>query len=207
MNRKPVNSMGENVEPTRTAAPSPEEVCATADLTPASTALLRDGMSSREYLALLHEQELYPDAVKFLAHALPKRQAVWWALLCARRVLPPDPPDPTLNALRAAERWVRDPGDDHCRAALPAAEAAGLESPAGCAALAAFLSGGSMAPPELPAVAPPAQATAQAVSGAAMLAAVITEPHKAPEKYKHFLDLGADLMSSREPWNRQAGGS
>jgi hypothetical protein len=59
--------------------------------------------------------------------------------------------------------------------------------------MAAFWSGGSLAPPESPAVPPAANLTAKAVAGAVMLAAVVPDPVQAPEKYRHFFDLGVDI--------------
>src|ERR1051326_6159110 len=111
-------------------------------------ALLRDGQPPREFLNLLVEKALFPDAVRFLAHALPKREAVWWACLCAGQVFATEAPAKMTAALRAAEQWVEEPSEDHRRAALPAAEVAEFGTPGGCAALAAFWSGGSLGPPK-----------------------------------------------------------
>jgi hypothetical protein len=108
--------------------------------------LLRDGMTPRQYLDVLLEKQQFVDAVRFLAHVLPKREAVWWACLCARSAAGSGAPAPQTAALQAAERWVADPSEANRRAAQDAAEAAELGTPAGCAAMAAFWSGGSMAP-------------------------------------------------------------
>ena len=121
-------------------------------------------MTPRQYLDLLVERQLHADAVQFLAHALPKREAVWWACLCARPVLGPEPPPAAAAALEAARAWVIDPRDEKRRATFPAAEAAEIGTPAGCAAAAAYFSGGSLAPANLPAVAPAEHLTAHLVA-------------------------------------------
>src|SRR5512138_1066655 len=129
-------------------------------------ALAREGMNQREYVDLLVERARLPEAVRLVAHALPKRESVWWAWVCARRASGPEPPPPVRAALDATEKWIAQPNDENRRAAMKAAETAGFGAPAGCAALAAFLSGGSLAPPDAPPVPPGPYDSAKAVAGA-----------------------------------------
>ncbi|HTU21194.1 MAG TPA: hypothetical protein VMG10_24285 [Gemmataceae bacterium] len=165
--------------------------------------LLRPDLTPGQYLAVLMEQRLYPDAIRFLASALPKREAVWWACGCIRAM--PDPLDaPAAIALQAAEKWAADPSDENRRAAMPAAEAVGLAHPAGCIAAACFWSGGSLAPPDLPPVAPAAHLTAHVVTASLLLAAVRAEPVQAPEKQRQFLKLGLDVASGVNRWKEPA---
>ena len=49
----------------------------------------------------------HQDAVKLLAHALPKREAVWWACMCARAIPDAALPPEDAAAIEAAETWVR----------------------------------------------------------------------------------------------------
>jgi hypothetical protein len=162
--------------------------------------LLRDGLTPKQYLDALIEKQLYIDAVRFLAHTLPKREGVWWACLCVRGAAGPNPPAPQAAALQAAERWVADPSEPNRRAAQAAAEAAEVGTPAGCAAMAAFWSGGSMAPPDVPAVPPGETLTAHGVAGAILLSAVQTEPQKAPEKQRKFLAQGIEVLGGGNRW-------
>jgi len=74
-----------------------------------------------------------------------------------------------------------------------------LESPSACLALAAFLSGGSIAPANLEPVAPPDHITPQVVAGAIIACAVRNQPEKAPEKYRVFLQKGMALMARMQP--------
>ncbi|QDV32781.1 hypothetical protein ElP_06210 [Tautonia plasticadhaerens] len=140
----------------------------------------------------------FPEAVKLLALALPRREAVWWACRCCRESLTGDEPPEALSALEAAERWAADPIEEHRRAAHAAAEASGMEAPAGCAAMGAFFGGGSIAPPNVPDVPPAPHLTAHVVAGAVMLCAVRSEPEKAPEKYRAFLALGFSVADGAD---------
>jgi hypothetical protein len=95
---------------------------------------------------------------------------------------------------------VADPKDEKRRAAMPAAEAADLGTPAGCTAAAVYFSGGSLAPPNLPVVAPADHLTAHMVASALTLAAVIKEPEKAAEKHAAFLRTGLEVASGQNAW-------
>jgi hypothetical protein len=162
--------------------------------------LLRDGVAPRAYFDLLVQKELPLDAIKFLAAALPKPEAVWWACLCARQVHASAPPK-VLAAVQAAEKWVQQPTEENRRAAQPAAEAAELSTPAGCTAMAVFMSGGSIAPVSSKVDVPPAEhLTAHFVGGAILMAAVLTEPEKAAEKHKRFLALGQEVAAGTNRW-------
>ena len=111
--------------------------------------------------------------------------------LCARMAAGANPPAPILAALHAAEAWVsrpdrgEPPRGDARRGGRP-----GSRPPAGCAAVSAFWSGGSLAPPNVPVVPPGETLTAHGVAGSVMLAAVASEPEKAPEKFRSFLERG-----------------
>jgi hypothetical protein len=178
------------------------EICQAFALSPPAQELLGDGlMNPWQFLRLLMEKAQYPDAAQFLAHALPSREGTWWGCLCARQAHGAKPPPPAEAALQAAEKWVRSGIDEDRRAAFPAAEAAGVGTPAGCAALAAFWSGGSLSPAHLDAVPPKPFLGAIPVAGAAMLATVLSEPHKAPEKYLRFLALGIQVATGANRWN------
>jgi hypothetical protein len=147
------------------------------------------------FLQTLIKQQLYPDAVRFLARALPKREAVWWACLSARSVMGDKPEASFLKALEVAEAWVYKPTEPHRREAIVAAQAAAFENAAAWAAMAAFWSEGSIAPEDAPVVPPADNLTAKAVSGAVMLAAVQAQPEKANDKYLFFIEQAIDIAN------------
>ena len=166
-----------------------------AELGEEAMALVRPEMHPLDFVALLMEKALYPDAVRFIAHALPKREAVWWGWVCARRAAG-DNPQPKIKAvLDATEKWIAQPSEDNRRSAMAAAQKAELGTAAGCAGLAAFFSGGSLAPPEAPVVPPGEFLSAKAVSGAVIFAAVAKEPERAPEKFKSFVAQGVEVTN------------
>ncbi len=127
------------------------------------------------------------EAMRLLAHGLPRREAVWWACMCARHTAPADLAAPDLAALEAAEHWVRRPSDENRRAAYACAEAAGFASPEAWAGVAAFWSGDSMSPLGQPAVPPAPHFTGLAVAGAASLAAVRVHPDRQPRRLASFI--------------------
>jgi hypothetical protein len=176
------------------------QVAMVAELEPPAQALQRPAFGPREYLGALLEADQHADAVKFLAHLLPRREAVWWAWMCAKKGLGKTPLKEEHAALTATEKWIAEPTDENRRAALEAANAATLESPAGCAALAAFLTGGSLAPPGMAEVPPPRYAAAKAVFGSLVFSAVTVEPEKAPEKFRKYLSDGMELAERIALW-------
>jgi len=168
-------------------------------LTDAAKALLTPALTPRQFFDTLAAQPpLAEDAIRFLAVALPKREAVWWALLCVRSALPKPPPEAT-KAISAAEGWVKQQTDASRRSCGEAAELAGHGTAAGCLADAAFWSGGSLAPPHLPAVAPSDELTGAGVSAAVLLAAVI-DPDNAPANRAKFVVLGSEVASGKSRW-------
>ncbi len=185
---------------TKVTARTAAEVCRAVQLGDEAKKLLRDGLTPRAFLDELVAKKHYPDAVRFLAFALPKREAVWWACLCARQAYSGGADAKILAALAASEKWVTDPSDANRRAAFAAAQAADIGNPAGSTGVAVFFSGGSIAPPNVPEVKPPERATAQAVAGAVMLAAVMKEPEKMAAKYQKYLTLGIEVGNGANRW-------
>jgi hypothetical protein len=175
-------------------------IATVAELGEEAMALLRPDLHPLDFVALLMEKALFPDAVRFVAHALPKREAVWWGWVCARRAAGENPPPKIKAALDATERWIAQPSDDNRRSAMAAAEKAELRTAAGCAGLAAFFSGGSLAPPDAPAVPPGEFLAAKAVAGAVIFAAVAKEPEKAPEKFRSFVAQGVEVTTRVKLW-------
>jgi hypothetical protein len=166
-------------------------------------ALMKPEMHPLDYVAQLMERKLYPDAVRFLAHALPKREAVWWAWMCARRTAGDAPPPKIKASLTATEKWIAQPTDENRRAAMEAAEAADLGTAAGCAGLAAFFSGDSLGPPGAPPVPPGEYLTAKAVSGAVIFAAMGGEPEEAPEKFRGFVAQAIEVSNRIHLWKKE----
>lgn len=171
-----------------------------AELGEEAMSLVRADVHPLDFVALLMEKALYPDAVRFIAHALPKREGVWWGWVCARRAAGENPPAKIRGALDATERWIAQPNEENRRLAMAAAQKADLGTAAGCAGLAAFFSGGSLAPPDAPVVPPGDFLTAKAVTGAVIFAAVSKDPERAPERFRSFVAQGVEVTNRVKVW-------
>ena len=194
--------------------PPLRQLCSLAELNPEALGMLDDRLGAREFLQRLASPSdvaapegeesapaLEPDAVRLLAHALPTREGVWWAWASVRRVMGENAPAPMVATLAAAEAWIAKPTDANRRAAYQRAEEDGGASPAGLVALAAWLSGGSLAPSDAPEVPPPPFSAAKAVAGAVIIAAV-QDPLKAGERYHDFLTQGLEVADRIKLWER-----
>ncbi len=165
-----------------------------------ATALARPEHDPPAFVSALLEAEQYAGAVAFLAHSLPRREAIWWAWTCARRTAAQERPPAVQAALDATERWLAQPSEGNRRPALDLARAAKVGTPAGCAALAVFFTGGSIAPPENPEVPPPEFAAARAVTGSIMFSAISEPPQEAPARYRQFVAQGLEVARRIKLW-------
>ena len=138
------------------------------------------------------------DALKLLAHLLPKRYAVAWACQCARDV--PLPLEDKAGAV-LAEQWVREPDEVHRRAAFEFANAGGYRTIGTWLAAAAGWSGGSLAPAGQESPVPPAEhLTACAVVAAVNLMAGM-EPERFEQRRGDFMVRAMGLLGAGEPAN------
>ena len=170
-------------------------VVARALLPPEAAAPLQGCADVGEAIARLEAGGFAADAVRMLAHALPKREAVWWACMCAVATTPADLVEADRLARETAELWVRQQKDEQRRTAMTHAEAGGFHTPEAWAGVAAFWSGDSMSPLNVPAVPPPPEATGLAVAGAVALSAVRGDVTRHPERLKRFLESGRNIAA------------
>ena len=136
------------------------------------------------------------DAVLFVSHLLPRREAVWWAIQCVRALVGEGGAD---EALSAAETWVRTPEDDNRRAALLAANASDRRKPTTWLAFAAGWSGGSLLPADQKPVAAPPAACAMAANTAIMLAVAAGDPLGVTRRMVACADAGVRFAGGGEP--------
>ncbi len=160
---------------------------------------MRDSRRAQFLETLLAANER-AEARRFLAHALPVRETIWWAVRAISTVADPADPEAQGTALKAAWNWVAEPTEASRRAAWDAAEQAGVDNPAGLAALAVFFSGGSLAPVGLPPVAPAPHLAGDAAANAMTLATLTREPEKAAAKDEAFLALGLEIAEGKVPF-------
>ena len=100
-----------------------------------------DDTPSSAYVDKLVAQGQWADAIAFIAHLLPRREAVWWAAQCVRK----EPKAFTIQEeplVAAAEGWVREPSEANRKAALVLGDAANAMRAAVWVTRAAGWSGG-----------------------------------------------------------------
>lgn len=171
------------------------EICRNFYLGDSAKKLLTPDIAAQQFLQLLVQNKLYVDAVRLLAYALPIRNAIVWATGCARHFASANPSEKSSAAIEAIDKWLAEPNDENRHAAMTAAQQAEFGTPAGSAALAVFFSGGSIAPPGSPEVAPQQYLAANSVVGSVLLAALLPEPEKAEAKYQAFIAEGQKLAA------------
>lgn len=171
------------------------DIAALCELTDPAKEMVPGAPSPEAYIGSLTKAGLMSDAIRWLAQGLRPRESVWWACLAARAYVEwgNTLPDPDVAALTAAETWVFKPEEENRRAAMAKAQDTGYQSPASWAAIAAFWSGGSMAPAEAPAVPPPQHLIGRAVWGAIMIATGSAPPPEVEKRQKQLLDQGLDI--------------
>lgn len=182
-------------EPIKTAA---EIVAKTTDWGKEAKAALRADMTPAEYLSVLVEQELFADALAFLARSMSLAEAVWWSCLISEHAI--DPASPAEDeALRAAVAWLREPDSVSPKQLDQLAEKSGPTTPAGCSAKAAFFaalakdSEGANATRMRDSVASLAYATV-------LFATDRLGAEKADDWYCQYLAIGIDVVHGRNSW-------
>ena len=173
------------------------------DLDDAALPLLAGEPTPSEFLRALIEAGLHEDAVAYLAHGLPRREAVWWGCQCTRETVPAEG-SPGAEALAAAEAWVYEPDEEHRTAAEQTVEAAGLQSPGGLLAQGVAWSAGSLAPEGLPEVEPPEHLTGRMVSAAVMVAATSLPAQQLPDTFARFLARGIEIAMGKRQGGKES---
>jgi hypothetical protein len=173
-----------------------EQLCLLAEPSEDARALITQAgeLSARNFIAQLADAGLFSEALRYLAIALPRREAVWWACMAGKTLLPAELPAAELTAWRAAETWVYKPTEQHRRAADAPAEALRFGSAGAYAALGVFWSGGSLAPPETNVVVPPGDGLTGSAVGASVLLCCVPGPAKSiPDRQARALLIGANI--------------
>ena len=171
---------GQN-QPPPARSPTAADYCGNIELSEPARPLLQEGIAPAAFLDLLVAQQLFPDALRFLAAWLPKPTAIAWGCSCLRSAFGEACPPGEKAAIEAAQQWADDPTEDHRRATWAAAETAGFDTAAGLLALGAFSSGGSLAPPGVDPV-PPAEGITAQMTAAALTIAATQGPARPDER-------------------------
>ncbi len=150
-----------------------------------------------DYLNKLSASESPEDAVSFSAYVLGRREAVWWACQCVRKIAPLVAAEEE-KALLLAEAWVREPEEHRRRYALDF----GLKNDHKLAgvwvALAAGGAGGTLVMGENTGPPVPPEMTARATRTAVLVALARTDPRERLKYIKACADLCRSLAQDSE---------
>lgn len=153
-------------------APTAAQICQVSEPKPAAQALLTPHQTPAQYLGALQEKHMGDEMVKTMAHGMPDREGVWWAAKSAEKVSGKLPPA-DVQAMQAAQTWVKNPTEANQAAAAAAAAKTDYRGPGALAA-----QGAAWAKPAVPnavqagAAATP-RLTPHAVAGAVLLSSAI----------------------------------
>ncbi|MFK7819262.1 MAG: FHA domain-containing protein [Planctomycetaceae bacterium] len=162
-------------------------LCEALTLTDEANAQLTDSSTVEQFIQSLVSEELFADAIRVRAKSMDPAAAVLWASRCLMAVLADALTDGDRSNLAAIETWIANPTEANGRLAMAAAEASGTEHPSSMLAMAAYWSGGNVAPPGSPPITPDPQLPSQAITGGLMLLAV-KAPESAADTYRSFLN-------------------
>lgn len=181
------------------------EVCEHFELDDEGQAALKPEMTPLEFLQALQKEKLWLDAIRFLAHALQKREGAWWMFQAMLRVRPENQtPRAELSAIQAGLQWVIDPSDDNRWATKEIGDQIGHKSPGGLSTLVVLMSGDSVTPPYYDPVPPEPWVSNRIIVAVLTLMATLKEPLKAKEHYANFVGLGIEVAQGKSRWKELA---
>ncbi|MBB3808159.1 DUF6931 family protein [Pseudochelatococcus contaminans] len=173
-----------------------EQLCTLIEPEEEAGALLLPGQSAVDFVKALVADGQNIDAIRYIAVALPRREAVWWTCATRRCLLPEDLPPAEAEAWAIAETWVYEPTEANRRAAFAYAEALNFGTAGAYAALAVFWSGGSLAPPETGELVPPGdQLTGSAAAASVIYCCVPGEAKMIGKRHEAALAIGIDIAN------------
>jgi hypothetical protein len=181
----------------RIGAGTAAELCAHMDLPREARALLIDGITPQKFLEALFNKQHYVTGIEFLAHALPARQGIWWGCLCLQHAFGDSLPVVDKAACQAVVQWLTQPTEANRAAAKLPGEAAGPASAAGALARAVTQTGGNIAPPKAPPMAPSPFAPSKAVANAIKLTSLRSDPAQIGNMQAAYLELGLRIAEGR----------
>jgi hypothetical protein len=177
-----------------------EELCDRADLGDEAREMAGPDAALRAYVERLASGGRLRDAAAALAQLLSAKDAIAWGLESIRKSPESAAQRGAEEAMQAVETWLAGGGDEKRRAAMEAAERAGIGTPAGCLGVAVFFSGGSIAPPDTPVAPEPEPYLCGRMTAAALALAVALDPQRETDYFRGFVDSGVKKASDAKVW-------
>jgi hypothetical protein len=167
------------------------EVCAVFKAPAEALRLLDDdpavGTALDRFLAAGH----LPEARRMLAHAMERRDAVWWAYLCAMEAARHKPFTPEQETgFDRVLAWLVNPTDGGRRACKDAIRFCGTTSIPGILCLAVWLSGGSVSPYPKRHIEPRPHVCGKLSAAVVYLSSVRFDPGRWRDHLRHFIHTG-----------------
>ncbi|MCL6271096.1 hypothetical protein M3P05_14315 [Sansalvadorimonas sp. 2012CJ34-2] len=154
--------------------------------------LLENNPTPEQLIGELNAEKNFADLVMFMAHGLPPREGIGWAIQCIQEIIDDCVPAEKV-ALATAKEWYINPTEKNRRDAERAANKAELQTAPGWVAQAVFWTGGSMTAPGTPVISPPPFLYCHAIAGAVNLAAILPDGLKADERYLVFIEKAINI--------------
>lgn len=158
-----------------------------------SLELLKPDMRPEDYIEVLSSAEKWTDAVTVMARALPKREAVWWACLCASQMESLGENKEETLALKAAEKWAYKPSEENRRNAFLQAQKSDKPSAGTLSCMAVAFSGGKLALNKDQSVDLDASVFTEVVGTVVMISASENDGVQINQRLKQFLLNAKDI--------------
>lgn len=165
------------------------DIISTEKLSAGSRAMMNDEDSPQELIHKLAQADKWPDAVTVMANCLPRREAVWWACMCSRRIRVVD----DVKALEAAEQWVFKPTDERRALAFREVQNSTSSSAAALAALAVASSSSRLSLDEYTKIKLDASTFPDLVVAAILVAEGKVGEDEGASPFRLFLDMGENI--------------
>ncbi len=176
------------------------EVVAMCDLSAEALALLQPNQPIEAYFDLLLNRGLLVDGIKLMAHLLNVKQCLWWGCLAIWEYYRTRPDANADAVLKATIAWLREPTEEHRRAAGTAAQKATSAPPARLLGTAVFLAEGSISHPGLPEVPTKPHLTPKTVVNAVLVATRLAGASQMPHRQRDALGIAIDIYRGKNTW-------
>ena len=149
----------------------------------------------KQAIEVMEKNELYNDLTQFIAHALPVREAIWWASICLMQ-REKDWSQAQLQCIEAAKEWVQSPSEGLRRRSELLSSRLGLNCGPSWLTQAVFWNGsGSIVSPDLPSVMPDPFLYAKAVAGAINHASALPVWESSKQYYVQSLKYAINISN------------
>lgn len=197
--------------PKRELPPDPADIATAAELCtacrirlkPLAKTLLDEHDTPQEFYRALRQHDCLADARRILAHALPKRRALWWGCLVSSDLNRHEPVSAIEQVLPDVIQYVTRPNEASRRLALEMGKRVGVNTLAGTLAMATFFSAGSVSLPGLPEVPPRPFVTGRLIGVTVYLASVMRDAAHYKDHLRAYLDIGELVAQGQLLWHAE----